>query len=58
MIVITMATHVTKTVTRNFDWWNTQVLAESALLVNPGNAKVFVTIGNVYAQQVGFCGPS
>ena len=54
VIVITVATHATKTLMRNFDWWNTQALAESALPVNPGNAKVFVTVGNVYAQQVGF----
>jgi len=28
------------------------MLAESAVSTNPGNAKAFATIGNVYAQQV------
>ena len=41
-----------KTITRNWDWGNTLLLAESAVPVNPSNAKVYMTIGNHYAQKV------
>ena len=41
-----------KTVDRNWDWGNALSLAESAVPVNPSNAKVFMTIGNHYAQHV------
>ena len=43
-----------KTIIRNLEWKNTQSLAESALKVNPGNAKVHMTMGNVLAQQVSY----
>ena len=41
-----------KTFKRNLDWGNSLSLAESAVPVNPSNAKVFMTIGNHYAQKV------
>ena len=41
-----------KTLARNLEWSNTQTLAEAALKVNSGNAKVHLTMGNVLAQQV------
>lgn len=44
-----------KTVNRNCDWSNSLALAESAVSVNPSNAKVFMTIGNHYAQNVSLC---
>jgi len=44
-----------KTLVRNWEWRNTQALAESALKVNWGNAKVQMTMGNVLAQQVCVC---
>ena len=41
-----------KTVGRNWEWDNALSLAESAVPVNPSNAKVFATIANHYAQNV------
>ena len=41
-----------KTFKRNLDWGDSLSLAESAVPVNPSNAKVFMTIGNHYAQKV------
>lgn len=41
-----------KTVARNWEWRDTESLAISGLKVNPGNAKVHFTMGNVLAQQV------
>ena len=49
---VSMVTYGAKTVRRNYEWGSTNLLAESAVAVNPGNAKVFMTIGNYYAQQV------
>ena len=42
----------TKTLVRNYQWSNTQLLVEAALTVNPQNAKVLVAMGNILAQQV------
>ena len=44
-----------KTLARNWEWGNTQTLAESGLRVNWDNAKVHMTMGNVLAQQVCVC---
>ena len=41
-----------KTLRRNLDWGDSLSLAESAVPVNPSNAKVFMTIGNHHAQKV------
>ena len=44
-----------KTVLRNAEWTNTETLGMAAVPVNPGNAKVLMTLGNIYAQQVREC---
>ena len=49
----TLVIYSAKTVNRNYAWGDTRLLAESAVSVNPGNAKVFMVLGNYYAQQVG-----
>ena len=41
-----------KTVARNADWTTTDAIVRSALKVNPGNAKVHMSMGNELAQQV------
>eukprot|EP00118_Oscarella_pearsei_P008648 m.45784 g.45784 ORF g.45784 m.45784 type:complete len:778 (+) comp33634_c0_seq6:121-2454(+) len=40
-----------KTVQRNSEWLDTQSLAKAGIRVNPGNAKVHLTLGNVLAQK-------
>ena len=47
-----LLTFSAKTVKRNFEWHSTQRIAQSALAVNPGNAKLHMSMGNVLAQQV------
>ena len=41
-----------KTVHRNSEWQNKETLARSGLKVNPMNAKIHVTLGNVLASRV------
>ena len=41
-----------KTVLRNAEWSTTGRITQSALVVNPGNAKVQMSMGNELAQQV------
>lgn len=41
-----------KTFMRNSDWRDTESISLSALYVNPDNAKVYFSMGNVLAQQV------
>lgn len=41
-----------KTVHRNSEWQNKETLARSGLKVNPTNAKIHVTLGNVLARKV------
>jgi len=41
-----------KTVHRNSEWQNKETLARSGLKVNPTNAKIHVTLGNVLASRV------
>lgn len=41
-----------KTVHRNSQWQNKETLARSGLKVNPMNAKIHVTLGNVLASRV------
>lgn len=41
-----------KTLSRNAEWKNTESLASSGLKVNPGNAKIYLTMGNVLARKV------
>lgn len=52
MLVVMVTCYSVKTVWRNYEWTDIRVLSESAVPVNPTNAKVFMTIGNHYAQQV------
>lgn len=41
-----------KTVHRNSEWQNKETLSRSGLKVNPTNAKIHVTLGNVLARKV------
>lgn len=41
-----------KTVVRNTEWSDTEYLAEAGMKINPLNAKMFMTMGNVLAQKV------
>jgi hypothetical protein len=41
----------TKTIYRNFDWTSTESLAIAGLEVNPNNAKIHLTMGNVLANK-------
>ena len=43
---------VLKTVHRNSEWQTKERLARSGLKVNPTNAKIHVTLGNVLANKV------
>ena len=43
---------VFKTVHRNSEWLTKERLARSGLKVNPANAKIHVTLGNVLAKKV------
>ena len=43
---------VFKTVHRNSEWLSKERLATSGLTVNPTNAKIHVTLGNVLAKKV------
>ena len=43
---------VFKTVHRNSEWLTKERLAISGLKVNPTNAKIHVTLGNVLAKKV------
>ena len=43
---------VFKTVHRNSEWLSKERLARSGLTVNPTNAKIHVTLGNVLAKKV------
>lgn len=52
LVTVTMAIYGTKTLQRNHEWTDIKLLSESAIAVNPTNAKVYMTIGNYYAQQV------
>ncbi len=52
LLVVTVAFYSGKTVLRSHEWTDIKLLSESALKVNPSNAKVYMTIGNYYAQQV------
>ena len=51
-ISLVLLLYSVKTFKRNLDWGDSLLLAESAVPVNPSNAKVFMTIGNHYAQKV------
>lgn len=44
--------YVLKTVHRNSEWQTKERLARSGLKVNPTNAKIHVTLGNVLANKV------
>ena len=52
LVLVTMAFYSGKTLVRSHEWTDMKLLSESALKVNPGNAKVYMTIGNHYAQKV------
>ena len=52
IISLVLLLYSVKTFKRNLDWKDSLSLAESAVPVNPTNAKVFMTIGNHYAQKV------
>ena len=52
-ISLVLLLYSVKTFKRNLDWGDSLSLAESAVPVNPSNAKVFMTIGNHHAQKVG-----
>ena len=41
-----------KAIQRNFDWVSTESLATAGLQVNPNNAKIHLTMGNVLANKV------
>ena len=41
-----------KTILRNKEWKDTESLALSGIIVNPLNAKIYATMGNVLAQKV------
>ncbi len=47
-----MVMYGVKTARRSYEWTDIRTLSESALPVNPTNAKVYMTIGNHYAQEV------
>ena len=52
LLVLSVIAFSVKTVLRNGDWRNTETLASSAVPVNRGNAKVFMTLGTHYTQLV------
>ena len=57
-LVLSVTTFSIKTVLRNRDWADTKTLASSAVPVNPGNAKVFMSLATHYTQMVsggGWC---
>ena len=41
-----------KTLNRNAEWKDTEGIAASGLKMNPGNAKIYLTMGNMLAQKV------
>lgn len=41
-----------KSLHRNSEWKNKEILARSGLKVNPANAKIHVMLGNVLAKKV------
>lgn len=54
LLGLTLLFYGAKTLQRNYQWTDSRLLAESAIMVNPGNAKVYMTLGNHYAQEVCF----
>ena len=50
-LVITIASHSVKTVTRNYDWRDEYSLFTSGLKVNSGNAKLFNNVGHALESQ-------
>ena len=51
-LLLSVTTFSVKTLLRNGDWTGTEALASSAIPVNPGNAKVFMSLGTYYTQLV------
>ena len=51
-ILLLLLVFSTKTVLRSAEWQSAGSIAQSALSVNPGNAKVFMSVGNELTQQV------
>ncbi|XP_064394194.1 protein O-mannosyl-transferase Tmtc2-like isoform X2 [Halichondria panicea] len=49
-LLLSVTTFSVKTLLRNGDWTGTEALASSAIPVNPGNAKVFMSLGTYYTQ--------
>ena len=54
-LCLLLLTFSAKTLKRNSEWQNTESIAQSSLKVNPGNAKLHMSMGNVLAQQVCVC---
>ena len=52
LIYALLFTFVFKVVHRNSEWTTKERLARSGLKVNPRNAKIHVTLGNVLARKV------
>ena len=52
LIYALLFTFVFKVIHRNSEWTTKERLARSGLKVNPRNAKIHVTLGNVLARKV------